>query len=222
MRAFRYLAALLVVGLISMPAGAALVNYDEFEDGELSNLHGTEAEGGAPTFLGTFGIGVNTVSGIVSHAESNDPDIRNTDIFTFVIAPGTQLDSIIVTEFFSESNIGFAALTRGAFFPYDDAGLNDLSFENPYSGIGLSGFAYETVFFNETFNGMSNLAETFGSPGFIAPLGPDTYTMYVQENSNSLTGYTFAFSVSASAIPEPSSAAVLGFVSSLLVLRRRR
>src|SRR6056297_2661186 len=161
MRAFRFLSALFVACLLGLPADAAVVTWDEFDDGELSNLHGTEAEGGVPTFVGTFGIGINTVSGIVSNAESPDLELRNTDIFTFVIAPGTQLDSIVVTDFFTESDVAFAALTRGAYFPYDNDGLNSLGSGNPYSGIGLSSFVELTVFFDENTNGMSQLAEAF-------------------------------------------------------------
>ena len=74
--------------------------YNEAMDGTFSrdNL--------SPTNLGTFTQGANLVSGRIEDAES----LNDVDVFTFVIAPGTQLDSLVLSAYSSFNPLAFIAL----------------------------------------------------------------------------------------------------------------
>ena len=214
------LCAIVALGLVTFVCtnANAQISYDESVDGALSTNHLM------PTVLGSLATGPNTVSGVVANAMAPLNNGRNSDVFTFVVDPGYQLDSAVFTNHMG-SNLSYAGLARGSVFPYDNAGLNALDANNnPYTGIGLIGFTDGTVLFDDNSNDFSNFATFYGSSGFTAPLGPDTYTFYVQETNQggSPASYTLQLNASVTAIPEPSAFAILGAGGALAAMRRRR
>tara|TARA_R110002049_G_scaffold305056_3_gene501071 strand:- start:12021 stop:12695 length:675 start_codon:yes stop_codon:yes gene_type:complete len=203
-------------------SNGAVVTYDEITDGMFStnNL--------APTDLGVFGVGINSVSGSISDSRTAN---RTSDFFSFEIAPGTQLESMYIREANVSTNISFVGLEEGSTFPYlsiDDFG----TIQNDYMAIGAMTFGdvisqFPLLLFDSNMPSMPNsnrplldLAEQNGAPaGVEIPLGPGTYTFFAQE-WNATSTYTVEFGVAA--IPEPSSFAVLAIAGSVTAMRRRR
>lgn len=217
--------AVAVCVLLSPQAFAATVTFVEDESSPATTLSRNNL---APTMLGTFGVGVSSVSGSVANSRTA---ARTTDFYSFEIAPGTQLESIYMTAANVGTNISFVGMSEGSTFPY--LGIDQFGDINgDYAGIGALTFgdvnpAFPLLFFDSTIPSFPNsnrpffdLAEQNGAPaGYITPVGPGTYTMFAQE-WNSPSTYTLEFTVSA--IPEPSSFALLGLCSGLAVVRRRR
>lgn len=211
----------------------AVVVYSEVDDGEL-NFDNVD-----PTPLGIFMPGVNSVTGSVANIGFPedffpDPfDPENTDhlmgmtadIFTFTVAPGTQLDSVSLGAFSGSSPVAnmFMALDDGPIFdvnPYDlnfGLGLNEFIggalVGNPLFGVGVG---------DELLPVLANSA--VAGSGFDVPLATGQYTVYLQEQSSSPSEYTLLFRVSdISAVPEASSTMLLGACGvGFFVIRRRR
>lgn len=194
----------------------------------------------APTNVGTFGFGVTSVTGSVVNAlgaatATPAPDV---DTFTFTIANGTFLSSITLTS------IGFAApadpspalifgaIAEGTSFPFSASQLSLLGNSNPSDDPGsLSDFLGGVLFGDsapETIPGGPGIpvggdllaglaAANAGGAGFSLPLGPGTYTFYIQQLGGSVASYDLAFTV----VPAPSALAVLG-LGGLVAGRRRR
>ena len=185
----------------------------------------------APTILGTLPIGTSTVIGNVANANNNAT--ATTDIFTFVIAPGTILDTIIVSQYVSTDDLGFIAIDEGPTFPYTYAQLNALSMD-PTKFIGGTTFgpANNTV---GTFDLLSSLSPGFGSRSVVGyqpiqgtasslpydALGPNSYTILVQQNSAPNIHYTLDLGVIAY-VPEPSSVMLLTIAAFVSLARRNR
>ena len=165
MRFLHFVGSAALIGLLSSPVHAATVTYVESTDGMIStdNLN--------PTDMGTFGIGISSISGSVSNALSA---ARTSDNFTFQLDPGTQLESIIIRDAVVPSNIAFVGMAEGPTFPYLSIGFGTIN--NDYLGIGALTFDDgDTVLFdsNTGENDFGALAAAQGGMGVIAPvLGP--------------------------------------------------
>ena len=196
------LTSLLLFGLmlVAAPAFAQGIVHDEAVMGDLSD------SGPTPTPLGVFGVGVSTIQGTLgpsaggSGASNGSSDA---DIFTFNIAPGQFVSSISTTR----------------------SGPGSISFVGQSNSSSIATFSS-----NATLGAALNTGSTFGN-GFLStptlggglattlPAGAQTFIL--QETGAGPVDYSISFTV-ASAIPEPSSAALLGGLTMVGFIRRRR
>ncbi len=183
------------LGAALIPSAEAALAYTESVDEELSS------SGMMPTVL-EFGLGVNSVSGIMGRSGAMDADI-----FSFLVAPQQAVTSIRLSSFFPTSSVG-----GGSFLAIDDAATINM-------GDG-SGHAA-----NQVVNAMSGellsakvllgLKYSGGNATLTAPMGPGWYTVWFQEGATTVR-YTLDFTV----VPEPSAGVLV--VLGLVVAGRRR
>jgi hypothetical protein len=218
----RLIAATLLLLSLHSPALGVVV-YSESGDG-------LSFRNDAPTDLGFFMPGVNSVTGQVMFIgdpfeyEPLPDDERaymamTADVFSFEIPLGAQLDSIIMTSFAADSGGAvFMGLDDGPQFAFDSFTLNfffpDLSPILKGALVGL----------NDDFLTVNSA----GGSGASSPLGAGRYSIYIQENNQSATDYSLQFNVSAAtSVPESSSVVALstacvGFVAVCHLRRRKR
>ncbi len=199
----RLIAATLLLLSLHNPALGVVV-YSEAVGGDLSFRND------APTDLGLFMPGVNSVTGqvmIIGDPGAYDPSLNpddaymdmTADVFSFEIPAGAELDSMIMTSFSSGAGSrAFIGLADGTEFAYSSYTLNfefpDLSLIRKGALIGL-GDDFLTAF-------------SQGGSGASSPLGPGQYSVYIQENM-STSDYSLSFNVSATSVPESSSVVAL-------------
>ncbi len=212
MRALAFAAILLALGSATSPAHAAVV-YDEAINGAFSD------DNLAPTPLGQFLPGVNQVTGRVTDIGIGGFNFTN-DVFTFEIPANSQLVSITMSSFSTSSGGGmYMMLSRGATFPFDSIEVNDkMPFPDLMRILGGSVVGGTDVGADVLDNLQAAGARGDGVP-FTTPLGPGNYSVYLQETST-FSNYSLGFNVTA--IPEPSTWAVLGIVGGGAVIHRRR
>ena len=205
--------------LLAGRSAQGVVVYSELDAGELSG------ESGAPTELGLFMPGSNTVTGQVT-AIGSDGSNGTADVFTFEIGAGTQLDSIVMISYSTaDGAASFFALDDGPTFEFTAMEINDqfltpdlADFDKTDGRGGILGSgAFGLVDVGQDFldnpdPGVFDLeasaAQGLGE-GFIAPLGPGFYSMYIQE-TGAESNYTLGFNVSsATGVPEASHFAAL-------------
>ena len=192
-------------------SGALETLHDEGANGALDPLSRNSA---APTQLGELGVGSNLVNGHLEAALT----VGDVDIFSFTVSPGTQLDSLFVQDF---SNVSSTANDSTGFLGINDAGTFPLTTAELNGGGNTDLFLGGTLFGaadlpSQGSNGTDLLARagTFAGRGFTAPLGPGTYTVYVQQTGPA-TQYTLDFEVSSdgSGSDSDSSRQVVGFLA---------
>lgn len=188
-----------IAGLLAAAAAPAAVIHDEAFQGDLSNLSG------APTSVGTLAAGTSTVSGRLANNFENGTEDA-VDVFSFVVAAGTQLSAITLnfnqTLYFAGANVSlFAGPTSSA----------------PSLALGA---------LNTQSSGLANGGSLFTAAtlGTIGPLGAGTYTFDLSGPGTSagLNSYSFNLTVQPTAqpAPEPTSAALVA--ASLLALGAAR
>lgn len=191
MRPFLALAALFCITVFSSPLFSDVI----FDEGASGDLSGNLA---SPTPLDVM-IGDNTVIGQVGeNGNTGATDGSDADYFTVVIEMGELLTSINVDSRSGAGQSFFAYTTAAAF--------------NGQTGSDIDG---QVLFNNSSGEVLDNLT------GGLTPLGPGTYSFWVQETASTTVDYSFTLTV-ASAVPEPTSMmfGVLGCCG--LVLRRKR
>ena len=143
-----------------------------------------------PTNLGALGDGSNIVRGHIDSALS----VGDVDIFSFTVSPGSQLDGLFVEEFgpagSASDTAGFLAINDSGTFPLSTSELNS-------PNADTSQFIGGTTFGLNDLGGGDILgrAGSFAGSGFTGPLGPGTYTVYVQQTGPA-TEYSLNFNVS--------------------------
>lgn len=196
--------ALMLTALCALPVAAASgqVVFDEATDGDLST------DPLAPT-----GLDLNVGSNIVSGTVTNQGDTR--DFFTFEIGAGESLTGIFLLDYTDVDSGGNG--DRG-FIHIDEGGASVVP-SGGTAGEFLGGSHLDRGLIpDENFNVLERLAGApQGGTGFIAPLGPGTYTINVQQTGPELTAYALDLVV----VPAPGSLAVLG-LGGLAAVRRRR
>lgn len=191
-------ACLAILALFCRPSFAAPVLYAEISQGDLSG------DGNAPTAFG-FALGENRVSGTMGREGAGPVD---KDIFSFVVPEGTWVTSLVLTLDPAENS--FLALAAGPTIRTDvthptDAGQSHLSnMLTRQTGEILPALAA----FKE-FGGTTSTATN--------PLGPGTYSMWIQEVSTRVD-YEFAFTV----VPEPGTLALLAVAGVAMAALNRR
>ncbi|HVZ94822.1 MAG TPA: hypothetical protein VG797_09965 [Phycisphaerales bacterium] len=186
------LAAALSVGLGSSAMG--VVVYDESVFGEFPSDHLN------PTH-------VNVVTGTSTILLSAGDGDR--DFFDITVAPGTQLDSIILANF-STFDTAFMAMMNGSVFTVDpdapDVGqLLGWTHMGPFS-VPVGGDL------------LDQMGQAPGAIGFTPPLPAGNYSFWVQQ-LNEQTDMAFDFHISV--VPGPGAFAAAGIVA-LAGFRRMR
>ena len=193
---FRHLAVLLGLMLLVSPTFAQGIIHNETVDGELSDT------GSAPNSFGVLGLGLSTIEGSLGGDSGGATNGNDADIFTFTVAAGQTVNAITTAR--SDTNLGFIGYVNAATLP---------SFTN-----------------NDSLSAAVESGNLFGSGPIVvaAPgldpiptsLGAGDHTFILQETVTPVD-FTISFNVVA-AVPEPSSAALLGGLALLGCARRRR
>ena len=207
------LSAMLLASVVS--TSQATVVYDESVSGDLSNTQAT------PTGI-LLALGTNSVLGNVN---SGAADAR--DFLTITVPVGFQLSQYVHVAWSGiPADQGFTGFQNG------NAIVGSLGTSSTYNGWSHFGQnANNTAFVPHTpFNSIGQdllpimQSESTGAnqaQGFTIPLAAGNYAFVIQDTSGS-GNYQFDFNVTA--VPEPSSIALLGFagVAGIARWRRRR
>ena len=189
---FSALAGALIATLLCIPTASwAAFVYDESVDGDLSG------DGLTPTVLAA-GSGANSLTGSTISGDL--------DYFTFNIADGLTLDSIILVTFSSSDDLAFVGVQSGAVFtePPDNADPANL-----LGWVHIGAFLVGTDILDDLGNGS-------GAIGFTPPLPSGDYSFWIQQTGDEQVDYSLQFNVSGAAVPVP--AALYLFGSGLLTL----
>jgi hypothetical protein len=187
----------LVCGVSSSAHGA--VAYDESVSGDLSN------SGLAPTLV-SLSLGSNSILGSTGFQGAT----IDRDYFSITVPSGAALSSITVSPGTSVGgSVSFIGVQAGPVV-------------NTFSAVGLLGW---THYSNGDINGdiLPRMGiPSLGSTGFTAPLGPGTYSFWVQDFDSGPVSYGFDLKLTA-AVPEPETYAALAVGLAFLIagLRRR-
>ena len=189
------IARLTIAAALAAAAPAFALDYDDRVDGDFSN---DELN---PTMLGTLDLGSNMITGNVG-GSSTVPPTEFFDAFTFTVAPGEQLDDIILDS-------------------YVTTGGNTTSGFNVSSGQTFDGFTAPNFLGSvllSAANVGTDLLNADLTDGLTDPLPAGDYTVSIREGT---PNQTYGLSLNVSAIPEPASLGLLA-VGGLALVRRRR
>ena len=177
-------------------AQSAIV-FDEAVSGELSG------SGLTPTPL-TLGLGLNTIQGTLG--ENGNLGATNgtsdADFFTFNLAPGQVVTAISTTR---PAGLGFFGQANGS----------------TISATTVGGLDSGVLFSNSPISASQPQANANLPTLFSALPLTGTQSFVIQETGAGVIDYSVTFTV-ANAVPEPSSAVLLGGLSLCGFLRRRR
>jgi hypothetical protein len=201
----RILAVLAVLSASASSASGGII-WNESVNGELSS------NPSSPTFL-NFLPGSNEIIG-ASHGPLTNGLAADADIFSFTVPAGYQLTaipvvSVVVTPGTKATFLAFVAMQAGNKITSTTSGaalLGSTLFGDPPTPPSIP---YPT-------NGGDLLPAMAGPPtlfpgggsGFTPPLGPGTYTFWVQEGDGAVS-YDIAFQITP-VVPEPGTLLLLG------------
>lgn len=197
--------ALAVVALGCPAAVARAAAYTEAIQGDLSGV------AAAPTPWG-LELGANPLTGTAG--ANFTTGVTDYDLVAFTVPAGLQLDSILVTNYQNVDPFALAFFALQAGTPW----LDGFGFE--IGGNFLMGWSHIDRSM-EDVDLLYEIQDHANDPPFGIPLGSGAYTMLIQDIDTTF-GYTLTFY--ASAVPEPSTAALLaiGAVWCCRGERRRR
>ena len=159
-----------------------------------------------PSDLGGLSSGENLITGVINEGGSFNPDA-----FSFTVAEGLQLTSLVMS-IDSTGNSHFLALK-------DDFGI--FSETDTILFAALVSSAENGLNLLETKKDGGNVAEDNNQErplGVDLPLESGGYTLWFQETSNETVNYSF--NLVTTPVPEPSAASFAAF-GLLLLLRKR-
>lgn len=192
----------------ALPLTQAAVVWDEASMGDLSD------DNTDPTPVAFFVAtpGNSEVSTVIGETEGGAGDgIGIPDIFTFDIAAGNVLEKITLTEYSGGDSAMFVAISRGNQFP---SSFEEIATGNPDTSEWLGGVIVGDL--NFTLGNNDQILELLGAnvtnagTGFVPPLGPGSYSFYIQQTGPPNT-YSFDFLVAdVTAVPEPSTSFACG------------
>lgn len=187
--------SLFLTALIASSLSLNASVWDEALNGDLSG------DGNAPTTL-TFDLGLNHVTGTMG-GDPGEGIPLDRDIFKVTVPSGQQISSIDVVTF-SPAGASFYAIAGG-------------------SSISLTSSAnhLSNILIKNTGEILPTLAAGAynGGTGLTNPIPAGTYTIWFQEVS-SVVSYDFAYTVSA--VPEPSTIALLTLASTSLIVAAKK
>lgn len=183
---------------------SAQLSWVEATNGDLSG------NGSSPTIV-NFSPGINHLEGSIGNTGSLDADI-----FTFTIGSNQFLTSIVLPVFtLTQGSSG-----TGSFFAIAAGPTIDM--QNPATHLGnslISSINVGTAIDDEL------AAAQFGGSGFTMPLGPGTYTFWLQETGAN-TNINYALDFDVQAVPEPATIMFITLGLSVIAifcsLRQRR
>jgi hypothetical protein len=176
----------------------AAIVYDE-GSGDLSN------SGLSPTGV-NVSLGSNQVLGTTGRVTATDRDY-----FTITVAPGLQLNAIMVLPGTTAGGTAFIGLQAGGQVTLPT---------NAASAVGLLGWWHYGASDVNTDILPQMAIPSEGSSGFSTPLGSGTYSFWIQDFNAGTFGYGFDLIVAET--PEPATyGAVLAGLGMILFLRNR-
>ena len=189
--------------LFASPLVAQTIIHNETVDGDLSDL------GTAPTPVELL-LGLNTIVGSFGDANlgggNGATDGSDADYFTFTLSPRRVVTAISTTR---------EGLAAPSF----------LGQANASTITGVSGSTQGNLDAGSLFDNGPLINDAVGGglgiPAVAIPLSPGPQTFLLQETARGAFDYSITFTVS-NAVPEPSSAALLGGLAMCGFLRRRR
>lgn len=190
------LLAVCLVALMATSARAGVV-WDEGVDGDLSN------DRLAPDAV-SLSVGGNLLIGSVVGGDR--------DYLTITIPNGAVLSGLSLDAYTSTDDWSFIGIQAGSTFTEPPTGTD------PANLLGWVLFGTP----NEGTDILDDMGTGDDAIGFIPPLAAGEYTLWIQETSSKLSGYTFNLQVTA--VPEASSLAMLaaaGVVAGWWHRRRR-
>jgi hypothetical protein len=188
------LASALCLSIGLAHAATAAPIWTESVDGDLSN------DRLVPTPL-AVALGSNTLTGTTV--------VGDRDYFSIVVPSGAVLQQITLTAFDQPFDQAFLAVQTGGTITEVPTAPNVAN---------LLGWVHPNATMIGT-NILDDLALGTGAIGFIPPLGPGTYSFWMQQTGSAVIGYGIDFVV----VPEPTAAALLalGLLGLVIVGRRR-
>lgn len=187
----RFVTAVVAATICATPALADVV-WDEAIDGSLSTDR--FAPTGLSLSLGSNDVLGQTVSGI-------------SKFFTFNIAEGEELSSLIVEGWESLDDLGFLGVVTGDYFSVDPANP-DVTQLLGYYHYGVADIGLDIL---------PAMGAGPGSIGFTGALGPGDYSFWVRQGGPDAADWDLNFVVT----PAPGAIALLAFGGLLGGSRRR-
>ncbi|MCY2976872.1 MAG: PEP-CTERM sorting domain-containing protein [Planctomycetota bacterium] len=195
----------LQVCVLTNLAQAALI-YNESVNGELSGTIGI------PTVIGTLDLGINNVIG----STTSSPLDR--DFWIITIPTGQRLSTVTLRSYTTTDAAGggFMAVYTGTLTTIP---TNDVAGQSQLLGGTLVGFAAGRSQGDNVLDDLGLSTAVPNAQKFSGPLPAGTYTFWTQEATGNQT-YNYEFNVTA--VPEPSTIALVGLLLGGLFVRRRR
>jgi hypothetical protein len=192
----------LIFGIGSTAFGGII--YNEAVNGDLSD------SGLSPTVIGPLSLGSNQIFGTTGRQGAT----VDRDYFTIIVPPNSALSALTVLP--GTQSAGALSLS----FIGVEAGPQVTLPTNATSAQGLLGWHH----YSAADIGLDILPEmgvpALGSTGFSPPLGPGTYSFWIQELSAGT--FPYGFNLQLAPLPEPSSMALLLLgIPAVLYARRR-
>jgi len=172
---------------------------------------GYSGVGTTPTSLGAFSVGDNQIFG------SNGSTAGIRDYVTFTVPNGLFLTQLVILNTTPLGNVGFIGLEAG----------NQLTLlPSTVTAAGLLGWHHYT---SAEAAAQTNILPLMavpanGSSGFIQPLGPGDYTLWIQDSSDSSVSGPFQYGFDVKlAVPEPATWGIsLAALAGLALLAKRK
>lgn len=172
--------AMMLLSVVSLATSASLAaGHKESKDGDLSD-HGL-----APTAV-VLKTGANTIAGKFGSVVKRDGTRVDLDYLTFTVPEGQALDSIYLDP---KTDVGGAFSFIGL-----QAGDQFTVPPNGSSAAELLGWAHFGSG-DEGRNLLPDIAAGPGAIGFVPPLGPGTYSVWLQELAVCACKYRLVFNI---------------------------